>query len=119
MRTAGLLSIEWEITDQHLPMPHLVATACAAFVEEVERRGLVIRSGPTPTVLHGLRLVQVTGKVGKPADAAEEPCPPHTLRRCPACGVHIYDLTDISFTRARGYTPAELAEVGVWAEEQR
>lgn len=39
MRTAGLLSIEWEITDQHLPMPHLVATVCAAFVEEVERRG--------------------------------------------------------------------------------
>lgn len=25
--------------------------------------------------------------------------------------------TVISFTRARGYTPAELAEVGVWAEE--
>jgi hypothetical protein len=95
MRTAGLLSIEWEITDQHLPMPHLVATASAAFVEEVERRGLVIRSGPTHTVLHGLRLVQVTGRVSKPADAVEEPCPPHTLRRCPACGVHIYDLTDI------------------------
>lgn len=56
MSTAGLLSIEWEITDQHLPMPHIIATACAAFVEE--------------------------------------PCPPHTLRRCPACGVHIYDLTD-------------------------
>lgn len=27
--------------------------------------------------------------------------------------------TIISFTRARGYTPAELVEVGVWAEEQR
>lgn len=27
--------------------------------------------------------------------------------------------TIIDFTRARGYTPAELAEVGVWAEEQR
>lgn len=27
--------------------------------------------------------------------------------------------TVISFTRARGYTPAELVEVGVWAEEQR
>ena len=25
--------------------------------------------------------------------------------------------TVIEFTRARGYTPAELAEVGVWAEE--
>ena len=25
----------------------------------------------------------------------------------------------IDFTRARGYTPAELAEVGIWAEEQR
>lgn len=25
--------------------------------------------------------------------------------------------TIIEFTRARGYTPAELAEVGIWAEE--
>lgn len=48
MSGAGLLSIEWEIADQHLPMPHIVATACAAFVEEAERRGLVIRSGPSP-----------------------------------------------------------------------
>ena len=95
MSGTGLLSIEWEITDSHLPMPHIVATACAAFVEEAERRGLVIRSGPSPSVLHALRLVKVTGKVAKPDDAVEEPQPPHTLRRCPACGVHIYDLTDI------------------------
>lgn len=27
--------------------------------------------------------------------------------------------TIINFTRARGYTPAELAEVGTWAEEQQ
>lgn len=27
--------------------------------------------------------------------------------------------TVIDFTRARGYTPAELVEVGVWAEAQR
>lgn len=27
--------------------------------------------------------------------------------------------TIIDFTRARGYTPAELVEVGVWADEQR
>nr|DAK41245.1 MAG TPA: Rad50 zinc hook motif [Caudoviricetes sp.] len=27
--------------------------------------------------------------------------------------------TIIEFTRARGYTPAELAEVGTWAEEQQ
>lgn len=27
--------------------------------------------------------------------------------------------TVIDFTRARSYTPAELVEVGVWAEEQR
>ena len=39
MSSAGLLSIEWEITDQHLPMPHIIATACAAFVEDAERRG--------------------------------------------------------------------------------
>lgn len=95
MSTAGLLSIEWEITDQHLPMQHLVATASAAFVEEVERRGLIIRSGLTHTVLHGLRLVQITGKVAKRDDAVKEPQAPHTLRRCPACGVHIYDLTDV------------------------
>lgn len=95
MSGAGLLSIEWEINDQHLPMPHIVATACAAFVEEAERRGLVIRSGPSPSVLHALRLVKVTGKVAKPDEAVEEPQPPHTLRRCPACGVHIYDLTDV------------------------
>ena len=95
MKAAGLLSIEWEIADQHLPMLHIVATACAAFVEEAERRGLVIRSGPSPSVLHELRLVKVTGKVSKPDGVVEEPCPPHTLRRCPACGVHIYDLTDI------------------------
>lgn len=29
-----------------------------------------------------------------------------------ACARAVFD-----FTRARGYTPAELAEVGVWAEE--
>lgn len=95
MSGAGLLSIEWEITDQHLPMLHIVATACAAFVEEAEHRGLVIRSGPSPSVLHALRLVKVTGKVSKPDEGVEEPQPPHTLRSCPACGVHIYDLTDI------------------------
>lgn len=94
MSAAGLLSIEWEITDQHLPMQHIVAAACVAFVEEAERRGLVIRSGPAPSVLHALRLVKITGKVTKPDDIIEEPQPPHTLRRCPACGVHIYDLTD-------------------------
>lgn len=27
--------------------------------------------------------------------------------------------TIIDFTRDRGYTPAELAEVGIWAEETR
>lgn len=94
MSGAGLLSIEWEITDQRLPMPHLIAAACAAFVEEAERRGLVIRSGLSPSVLHALRLVKVTGRVSKPDEGACEPQPPHTLRRCPACGVHIYDLTD-------------------------
>lgn len=93
MSGAGLLSIEWEITDQRLTMPHIIATACAAFVEEAGRRGLVIRSGLSPSVLHALRIVKVTGRVSKPDDAVEEPCPPHTLRRCPACGVHIYDLT--------------------------
>ena len=66
----------------------------AAYHRDGLRRGLVIRSGPSPSVLHALRLVKVTGKVSKPDDVVEEPCPPHTLRRCPACGVHIYDLTD-------------------------
>lgn len=95
MSGAGLLSIEWKITDQQLPMPHIIATASAAFVEEAERRGLVIRSGLSPSVLHELRLVRVTGKVARLTDDTPEPQPPHTLRRCPACGVHIYDLTEI------------------------
>ncbi len=94
MSSTGLLSVEWEITDQHLPMQHIVATACAAFVEEAERRGLVIRTVPSPSVLHALRLVRVTGKVTCPPDRATEPQPPHSTRRCPAYGVHIYDLTD-------------------------
>lgn len=94
MSSTGLLSVEWEITDQHLPMQHIVATACAAFVEEAERRGLVLRTGPSPSVLHELRLVRVTGKVARQADTTTEPQPPHTLRRCPNYGVHIYDLTD-------------------------
>ena len=98
MSGAGLLSIEWEITDQHLPMPHIVATACAAFVEEAERCGLVLRTGPSPSVLHELRLVRVTGKVMCQADTTPEPQAPHTLRRCPNCGVHIYDLTDTEGT---------------------
>lgn len=94
MSGAGLLSIEWEITDQQLPMPHIIATACAAFVEEAERRGLVIRSGLSPSVLHALRLVKVTGTVAKPDEGDREPQPPHALRRCSACGVHIYALND-------------------------
>jgi len=70
----------------------------------------------------------------------------HAYRRCPVCrtqlapkGANVRITIDaeneaiaieafthkacaktvISFTRERGYTPAELAEVGVWAEEQR
>lgn len=70
----------------------------------------------------------------------------HAYRRCPVCrtqlapkGANVHITLDaeneataieavthkacaktvISFTRERGYTPAELAEVGVWAEEQR
>lgn len=68
----------------------------------------------------------------------------HAFRRCPVCrtqlaprGSNVRITIDaenqdaaietithkacaravIDFTRARGYTPAELAEVGVWAEE--
>lgn len=70
----------------------------------------------------------------------------HAYRRCPVCrtqlapkGANVHITIDaeneataieafthnacaktvISFIRERGYTPAELAEVGVWAEEQR
>ena len=70
----------------------------------------------------------------------------HAYRRCPVCrtqlapkganvritidaeneGTAIEHITHkacaqtvISFTRERGYTPAELAEVGIWAEETR
>lgn len=70
----------------------------------------------------------------------------HAFRRCPVCrtqlapkGANVRVTIDaeneataveafthkacaqtvIDFTRERGYTPAELVEVGVWAEEQR
>lgn len=70
----------------------------------------------------------------------------HAFRRCPVCRTQLAPRgsnvrvtidagndaaaieaivhracaqTVIDFTRARGYTPAELAEVGVWAEETR
>lgn len=70
----------------------------------------------------------------------------HAFRRCPVCSTQLAPKgsnvrvtidaeneataieafthkacaqTVISFTREHGYTPAELVEVGVWAEEQR
>ena len=49
----------------------------------------------------------------------------HAYRRCPVCRTQLAPkgsnvrITIIDFTRERGYTPAELVEVGVWAEEQR
>ena len=70
----------------------------------------------------------------------------HAYRRCPVCrtqlapkGANVRITIDaenkvtaiehithkacaktvIAFTRERGYTPAELAEVSVWAEEQQ
>lgn len=70
----------------------------------------------------------------------------HAFRRCPVCRTQLAPRgsnvsitidaentltaigavtharcarTIIDFTRDRGYTPAELAEVGIWAEETR
>lgn len=48
MRTVEMV-VEFPIEDSNLPMAHLLALAIAAFLEEVERQGLLVMSPASPT----------------------------------------------------------------------
>lgn len=60
--------LEFPIADANLPMPHLIAVACAAFVEEAERQGLLLMSLPSPSVMHARRIVEVRAAVAEKPD---------------------------------------------------
>lgn len=88
MRTVEMV-IEYQIANANLPMPHLLALAAAAFVEEAERQGLLLVSPATLSVMHARRVVEVR------ADVAERPnrepsTPPSPTFACPNCGTTIF-----------------------------
>lgn len=62
MRSVEMI-VEFPIEDANLPMPHLLGLANAAFVEEVERQGLLLMSPPSPSVMHARRIVEVRAAV--------------------------------------------------------
>ena len=64
MRSVEMI-VEFPIEDANLPMPHLLGLANAAFVEEVERQGLLLMSPPSPSVMHARRIVAFRSTVVK------------------------------------------------------
>ena len=69
MRSVEMI-VEFPIEDANLPMPHLLGLANAAFVEEVERQGLLLMSPPSPSVMHARRIVEVRAAVVEKPDWA-------------------------------------------------
>lgn len=67
MRSVEMI-VEFPIEDANLPMPHLLGLANAAFVEEVERQGLLLMSPPSPSVMHARRIVEVRAAVVEKPD---------------------------------------------------
>lgn len=88
-----LLTVEWEITDVHLPMAHIIALAVGAFVEDGAQRGFVVTKPPQAHVQHALRLIKVTGQV-EPATTGRVVAESPRRRRCPACGMDLYEVDD-------------------------
>lgn len=92
--------VEYPIEDSNFPMPHLIAAANAAFVEEAERQGLLLMSAPCPSVMHARRVVEIRAAVvEKPDWAPQTPSAP--TFECPNCGTTIF---------AAGNTEQEEAE---------
>lgn len=88
MRTVEMV-VEFPIEDSNLLMPHLLALATSAFIDEVERQGLLVMSRTSQSVLHARRVVEVR------ADVAEKPDwgPPASAAptfECPNCGLTIF-----------------------------
>lgn len=88
MRSVEMI-IEFPIEDANLPMPHLLGLANAAFVEEVERQGLLLMSPPSPSVMHARRIVEVRASVVEKPDWAP-PSPSAPTFECPNCGTTIF-----------------------------
>ena|GEM_PF-1254750 len=99
MRSVEMI-VEFPIEDANLPMPHLLGLANAAFVEEVERQGLLLMSPPSPSVMHARRIVEVHAAVVEKPDWAP-PAPLAPTFECPNCGTKIF---------AAGNTEQEEAE---------
>lgn len=99
MRSVEMI-VEFPIEDANLPMPHLLGLANAAFVEEVERQGLLLMSPPSPSVMHARRIVEVRAAVVEKPDWAP-PTPSEPTFECPNCGTTIF---------AAGNTEQEEAE---------
>ena len=89
MRSVEMI-VELPIEDSNFPMPHLIAAANAAFVEEAERQSLLLMSAPCPSVMHARRIVEVRAAVVEKPDW-EPPVPPTaTTFECPQCGTTIF-----------------------------
>ena len=88
MRSVEMI-IEFPIEDANLPMPHLLALANAAFVEEVEHQGLLLMSPPSPSVMHARRIVEVRAAVVEKPDWVP-PTPSAPTFECPNCGTTIF-----------------------------
>lgn len=92
MRSVEMI-VEFPIVDANLPMPHLLGLANAAFVEEVERQGLLLMSPPSPSVMHARRVVEVRASVVEKPDWAPPP-PLAPTFECPNCGTTIFAAGD-------------------------
>lgn len=88
MRSVEMI-VEFPIEDANLPMPHLLGLANAAFVEEVERQGLLLMSAPCPSVMHARRVVEVRAVVVEKPDW-EPSTPAAPTFECPQCGTTIF-----------------------------
>lgn len=88
MRSVEMI-VEFPIEDANLPMPHLLGLANAAFVEEVERQGLLLMSPPSPSVMRARRIVEVRAAVVEKPDWAP-PAPLAPTFECPNCGTKIF-----------------------------
>ena len=89
MRTVDMI-LEFPIEDANLPMAHLLALAIAAFLEEVERQGLLVISPPSPSVMHARRIVEVRAAVAEKPDWAPPTPPASPTFECPQCGTTIF-----------------------------
>lgn len=82
--------VEFPIANANLPMPHLLALAAAAFVEEAERQGLLLMSPATSSVLHARRVVEVRADVAEKPDWVPQPPSRSPTFECQQCGMTLF-----------------------------